>query len=266
MTQDLLASIDDGIATLTMNRPDSRNALSRDMVLAMHAALAAHAIDPAVRLVILTGAGQAFCAGGDVKGFAKAATGAAAAMPFDQRVTDLRMRMEVVRLLHEMPKPTLAVIPGAAAGAGLSLALACDLRLAADNAKLTTAFAKVGLSGDFGGSYFLSHLVGASKARELYFTGRVVPADEALQIGLVHRVAPAAELATAAREWALELAALPTVALGYMKRNLNLGMRASLSDLLDAEAVHMVRTFDTEDHKAAAAAFVDKRKPQFRGC
>lgn len=248
-----------------MNRPDSRNALSRDMVQEMHATLMRHATDPAIRLVVLTGAGKAFCSGGDVKGFAQVASGAVAPMPFDQRVNDLRMRMEVSRLLHEMPKPTLAVIPGAAAGAGLSLALACDLRLASDDARLTTAFARVGLSGDFGGSYFLSHLVGASRARALYFTGRVVPADEALQLGMVDRVVPAAELADAARQWALELAAQPTVALGYMKRNLNLGLRASLSDVLDAEAVHMVRTFETEDHKAAAAAFVDKRKPQFSG-
>ncbi|MCP5261647.1 MAG: enoyl-CoA hydratase, partial [Rhodoferax sp.] len=130
---------------------------------------------------------------------------------------------------------------------------------------VTTAFSRVGLSGDFGGSYFLSHLVGASRARELFFTGRTVEADEALRLGLVDRVAPAAELEQAARQWAQELAALPTVALGYMKRNLNLGLRASLSDVLDAEAVHMVRTFDTEDHKAAAAAFVDKRKPAFTG-
>jgi len=157
------------------------------------------------------------------------------------------------------------VIPGPAAGAGLSLALACDLRMAADDAKLTTAFARIGLSGDFGGSYFLSHLVGASRARELYFTGRVVLANEALQMGLVDRVAPPDQLTAAALQWAQELASLPTVAVGYMKRNLNLGMRASLSDVLDAEAIHMVRTFDTEDHKGAAAAFVDKRQPRFDG-
>lgn len=265
MTQDLLSSIDNGIATLTMNRPASRNALTREMLQDMLAALTEYSTDPAVRLVVLTGKGQAFCSGGDVKDFAQVAAGAVAPMGFDQRVADLRLRSEVVRLLHEMPKPTLAVIPGPAAGAGLSLALACDLRLAADSAKLTTAFARVGLSGDCGGSYFLSHLVGASRARELYFTSRVVPADEALQLGLVDRVAPAAELNLAARQWAQELAALPTVALGYMKRNLNLGMRSSLSDVLDAEAVHMVRTFDTEDHKAAAAAFVEKRTPRFNG-
>ena len=265
MTQELLESIENGIATLTMNRPEARNALTSDMMYGLVEALPRLALDPAVRLVVLTGAGKAFCSGGDVKSFAKRAAGTEVQMSFDQRVNDVRARMEVSRYLHEMPKPTLAVIPGAAAGAGLSLALACDMRIAADDAKLTTAFAKIGLAGDFGGSYFLNHLVGAAKARELYFTGRVVLADEALQMGMVNRVAPAAQLAEAARAWAQELAALPTVAIGYMKRNLNLGLRASLSDVLDTEAIHMIRTFETEDHKGAAAAFVEKRAPHFKG-
>jgi 2-(1,2-epoxy-1,2-dihydrophenyl)acetyl-CoA isomerase len=173
--------------------------------------------------------------------------------------------MEVARWLHEMPKPTLAVIPGAAAGAGLSVALACDLRIAADDAKLTTAFSKIGLSGDFGGSYFLNYLVGAAKAREMYFTGQVISGAEGARIGLVNRAVPAAQLAEAARAWAAELAALPTVAVGYMKRNLNTGLRGSLSDVLDAEAIHMIRSFETEDHKGAAVAFVEKRPPSFHG-
>jgi 2-(1,2-epoxy-1,2-dihydrophenyl)acetyl-CoA isomerase len=164
-----------------------------------------------------------------------------------------------------MPKPTLAVIPGPAAGAGFSLAVACDLRIAADDAKFTTAFSKIGLSGDFGGSYFLNHLVGAAKARELYFTGAVVAGDEALRIGLVNRTVPAAQLAGAAAAWAAELAALPTVAIGYMKRNLNAGLQGTLAQVLDAEAIHMIRTFETDDHKGAAAAFVEKRAPQFNG-
>ena len=265
MTQDLLESTANGITTLTMNRPQARNAFTRDMIEAMAEALPRLAANPAVRLVVLTGAGEAYCAGGDVKSFARSATGAPALMSFDQKVTDLRERMEVSRWLHEMPKPTLAVIPGAAAGAGLSLALACDLRIACDDAKLTTAFSKIGLSGDFGGSYFLNHLVGAAKAREMYFTGEVLRGSEAQRIGLVNRAVPAAQLAAAASAWAAELAALPTVALGYMKRNLNTGLRGSLGDVLDAEAIHMVRTFETDDHKGAAAAFVDKRAPQFAG-
>jgi 2-(1,2-epoxy-1,2-dihydrophenyl)acetyl-CoA isomerase len=265
VTQDLLETIENGIATLTMNRTAARNALSREMMVALGEALPRLAADARVRLVVLTGAGNAFCSGGDVKGFARSAAGAPVTATFDQKVTDLRARMEVSRWLHEMPKPTLAVIPGPAAGAGLSLALACDLRIAADDAKLTTAFSRIGLSGDFGGSYFLNHLVGAAKARELYFTGQVLRGDEAQRIGLVNRAVPAAELADAARAWAAELAALPTVAIGYMKRNLNTGLRASLSDVLDAEAIHMVRTFETDDHKGAAAAFVDKRAPTFDG-
>jgi 2-(1,2-epoxy-1,2-dihydrophenyl)acetyl-CoA isomerase len=266
MTQDLLETVDGGIATLTMNRPDSRNALSRAMMVGLAEALQRLALDPAVRVVVLTGAGRAFCSGGDVKGFAQRAAGTAGDEPtFDQKVTDLRARMEAVRWLHEMPKPTLAVIPGPAAGAGLSIALACDLRIAADDAKLTTAFSRIGLSGDFGGSYFLSQLVGASKARELYFTGRVVLADEALRLGMVDRVAPHDQLAQAAAGFARELVSLPTVAVGYMKRNLNVAQRGSLSDTLDAEAIHMLRTFETDDHKGAARAFVDKRAPSFSG-
>jgi 2-(1,2-epoxy-1,2-dihydrophenyl)acetyl-CoA isomerase len=265
MTQDLLESTDAGITTLTMNRPDSRNAFSRDMLEALATALPRLAVDPTVRLVVLTGTGTAFSAGGDVKGFAKLAAGEAAVMSFDTRVTHLRQLMDISRWLHEMPKPTLAVIPGPAAGAGLSLALACDMRMAADDAKLTTAFSKIGLSGDFGGSFFLNHLVGTAKARELYFTGQVVRGDEAARIGLVNRAVPAAQLAAAASAWAAELAALPTVAIGYMKRNLNTGLRAGLAEVLDAEAIHMVRSFETADHKGAAAAFVEKRAPQFSG-
>ena len=265
MTQDLLETIDGGIATLTMNRPQARNALTREMMLALGEALPRLANDPSVRLVVLTGTGEAFCSGGDVKGFARNVAGAPVTQSFDQKVTDLRARMEASRWLHEMPKPTLAVIPGPAAGAGLSLALACDLRIAADDAKLTTAFSKIGLSGDFGGSYFLNHLVGAAKAREMYFTAQVLRGDEAARIGLVNRAVPSAQLAEAARAWAAELAALPTVAIGYMKRNLNTGLRASLSDVLDAEAIHMIRTFETDDHKGAAVAFVDKRAPTFAG-
>lgn len=265
MHQELLTQVEDGIATVTLNRPASRNALTPQVAHAMRDILTAYSIDPAIRLVVVTGAGDAFCAGGDVKAQAQVAAGTQAPMGFDQRVADLRLCMEVSRLLHEMPKPTLAVLPGPAAGAGLSLALACDLRLASDNAKLTTAFSRIGLSGDFGGSYFLSHLVGAARARELYFSARMLGAQEALQLGLLDRVVPAAQLGQAAQEWARELAALPTVAIGYMKRNLNLAQRAPLSDVLDAEAVHMVRTFQTEDHKAAVVAFVEKRAPRFDG-
>jgi 2-(1,2-epoxy-1,2-dihydrophenyl)acetyl-CoA isomerase len=265
MTPELEETFADGIATLTLNRPASRNSLTTEILFELAQAMPRLAQDPAVRLVVLTGKGGAFCAGGDVKGFANRAADSSNAPTFEQSAQTLRARMEVSRWLHEMPKPTLAVISGPAAGAGLSLALACDMRIAADEAKLTTAFSKVGLSGDFGGSYFLTQILGAAKAREMYFTAEVILGKEAARIGLVNRSVPGEQLAQAAADYARELASLPTIAVGYMKRNLNAAMQNSLSEVLDLEATHMIRTFETHDHKAAAVAFVEKRAPQFEG-
>jgi 2-(1,2-epoxy-1,2-dihydrophenyl)acetyl-CoA isomerase len=250
-----------------MNRPEARNAMSGEMMGALKAAVDRVAIDPAVRCVVLTGAGGAFCSGGDVKGQARAASerGSGQRVSVPARVHGLRSGMELSRLLHEMPKPTLAVIPGPAAGAGLSLALACDLRIALDTAKLTTAFSKVGASGDFGGSYFLPRLVGAAKAREMYFMADVILGQEACELGLVNYAYPAETFENEARQLAARLAALPTIAVGYMKRNLNAADSAGLSQVLDLEAEHMVRTMMTEDHARAAQAFVEKRPPVFEG-
>ena len=267
MTDQLIETHDDGIATLTMNRPEARNALTGEMQAGLAEAIPRLAADPDVRLVVLTGAGGAFCAGGDVKGFAAQAdsrgSGGGGEFNLEQRAIGLRQASEVCRWLHEMPKPTLAVIPGPAAGAGLSIALACDLRIAADDAKLTTAFSKVGLAGDYGGSYFLTQLVGAAKARELYFTADVITGREALGLGIVNKAVPADELVAVAHAYAHYLAGLPTLAIGYMKKNLNAAQTGTLSQVLDVEATHMVRTMMTEDHKAASAAFVAKQKPVF---
>src|SRR5580704_5211226 len=270
MTDHLIETFEDGVATLTMNRPEARNALSGPMGSALSEAVQRHGADPKTRVLVLTGAGGSFCAGGDVKGFAAdtsrgAGVGQGQGPSFEQRVAGLRSGMEVVRWLHEMPKPTLAVIPGAAAGAGLSLALACDLRIAAEGAKMTTAFSKVGLAGDYGGSWFLSQLVGAAKVRELYFMADVITGAEAAALGIVNKAVPAEELPEVAAAYARRLAGLPTVAIGYMKRNLNVATHSTLSELLDLEATHMVRTMMTEDHAAAAKAFVEKRPPVFAG-
>ncbi len=270
MTDQLIETQEDGVATLTMNRPDARNALTGEMQNALSEAIGRLAADPTVRAVVLTGAGAAFCAGGDVKGFAADTSRGGDAKPgagfnMEQRVAGLRKAMDVVKILYEMPKPTLAVIPGPAAGAGLSLALACDLRIATNTAKLTTAFSKVGLAGDYGGSYFLSHLVGAAKVRELYFTADVITGAEAFALGIVNKAVPAEDLATVAAEYARRLAGLPTIAVGYMKRNLNAAAHATLSEVLDLEAMNMVRTMMTDDHKAASLAFVEKRAPVFAG-
>ncbi len=259
MTDQLIETVADGVATLTMNRPEARNALTGAMGSALSEAVRRLGADPSVRVVVLTGAGGAFCAGGDVKGFAadtsRGPSAGGGGVNVEQRVAGLRSGMEVVKWLHEMPKPTLAVIPGAAAGAGLSLALACDLRIACDTAKLTTAFSKVGLAGDYGGSYF----------RELYFTADVITGAQALALGIVNKSVPAEDLPQAAADYARYLAGLPTVAIGYMKRNLNVAQHATLSEVLDLEAMNMVRTMMTEDHKAAAMAFVEKRAPSFAG-
>ncbi len=271
MTEHLLETFEDGVMTLTMNRPEARNAMSGPMMLAMEEAVPRAARDPKVRCLVLTGAGGAFCAGGDVKGFARQATGTSrsggGALPptLEQKAYGLRQAMELSRLLHEMPKPTLAVIPGAAAGGGLSLALACDLRFALDTAKLTTAFSKIGASGDYGGSYFLPWLVGAAKARELYFTADVITGAEAYAIGMVTRVASAERFDAESRAYAKYLASLPTLAIGLMKKNLNAAQNGTLSDVFDLEANHMMRAFETEDHKASTQAFVNKQPPVFKG-
>jgi 2-(1,2-epoxy-1,2-dihydrophenyl)acetyl-CoA isomerase len=269
MTDHLIETFDDGVATLTMNRPEARNALTGEMQAALSEAIPRLAADPKVRVIVLTGTGGAFCAGGDVKGFAasaeKSKAGGGSPFAFEARVHGLRSGMDVVRLIHEAPKPTLAVIPGPAAGAGLSLALACDLRIAADDAKLTTAFSKVGLAGDYGGSYFLTHLVGAAKARELYFTADVILGSEAARLGIVNKSVPRDELPEAAAAMARRLAGLPTLAIGYMKRNLNAAQHATLAEVLDLEATNMVRTMTTEDHKAASLSFVRKEQPVFSG-
>ena len=168
MSQDLLETVKDGVAVLTMNRPDRLNALSGEMLDTMLEALPRLADDPNVGCIVLTGAGRGFCAGGDVKAMAEGREMSGDTL--EERAQGLRSKMETSRWLHEMPKPTIAMVRGAAAGAGLSLALACDLRIAGESAKFGTAFARVGYSGDFGGSYYLTQLVGTAKARELYYT------------------------------------------------------------------------------------------------
>jgi 2-(1,2-epoxy-1,2-dihydrophenyl)acetyl-CoA isomerase len=260
---DLLESIKDGVAVLTLNRPDRLNAMSTPMLDALLQALPRLADDEAVGAVVLTGAGRAFCAGGDVKAMAAGREMEGASL--EARAQGLRRRMEVSRWLHEMPKPTIAMVRGAAAGAGLSLALACDLRVAADTARFATAFARVGYSGDFGGSWFLTQLVGTAKARELYYTADIVDAAQALALGLVNRVVPEARLEDEALALARRLASGPRVALRYMKRNMNAAETNTLSEHLDLEAWHHTRCGATEDHREATTAFVEKREPVFRG-
>ncbi|RYF32014.1 MAG: enoyl-CoA hydratase [Comamonadaceae bacterium] len=265
-TPDLLASLEAGVLTLTLNRPEARNAMSREMNQALQKQLAAAEFDAAVKCIVLTGAGKGFCAGGDVKGMASSGDGTVGAQTIDQAIHVQRVNQrETAGRLFKMPKPTIAALPGAAAGAGLALALACDLRIMASTAIMTTAFARVGFSGDYGGTYFMTQLVGAAKARQLYFLSERVSADEALRLGLTNWVCAPEELADRAREIALRLASGPTVAYRYMKENLNRAMAGDVDDCLDLEATHHIHCGQTEDHREASRAFVEKREPVFTG-
>lgn len=263
MSDDLQERITEGVAVLTLNRPERLNAFSGAMLERLLESLPRLAADPAIGTVVITGAGRAFCAGGDVKAMAEGREFADGSL--EDKAQALRARMEVSRWLHEMPKPTIAMVRGAAAGAGLSIALACDLRVAGQSARFATAFARVGYSGDFGGSYFLTLLVGTAKARELYYTADIVDAPQALALGLVNRVVPDDRLEEETMALATRLARGPRVAYRYMKRNMNAAETASLVQMLDLEAWHHTRTGQTDDHREAAKAFVEKREPMFRG-
>ena len=240
-TQDLLVRVQDGVAVLTMNRPERRNALSPAMLEALGRALEEAEENDDVACVVLTGAGGAFCAGGDVKAMAE---GNGAEMDYDALVAVQRRSQRATSgRLHAMPKPTIAALPGAAAGAGLALALACDLRIAARSAVLTTAFARVGLAGDYGGTWFLTRLVGSARARELYFLSERLSAEEAERLGIINRVVDDGRLEEAALAVAARLAAGPRIALGYMKENLNRAENGDeLGECMDLEATHHLRT------------------------
>ena len=267
-TEDLLAEIDNGVAVITMNRPDRRNAFSPAMVSALGAVLAQVETDEAVGCVVLTGAGGAFCAGGDVKGMAapRQADGAGAGRSLDAAIHRQRLNQRATSgRLWGMPKPTIAAIGGPAAGAGLSLALACDLRYAVPGAVLTTAFARVGFAGDYGGTWFLTRLVGSGKAKELYYFSERLSAEDAARLGIVNAIFPSADFEREVMTRARRLAEGPSVAYRYMKENLNRAVAGELGDCMDLEVTHHVHTGLTEDHREAAQAFVDKREPRFRG-
>jgi len=266
-TKELLADLDNGVLTLTLNRPEARNAMSGAMTIALADQLADAELNPAVKVIVLTGAGKGFCAGGDVKGMAAGGKGTATDNTLDGRIHQQRINQRnTAGKLYSMPKPTIAALPGAAAGAGLSLALACDLRIMVDNAIMTTAFARVGFSGDYGGTFFMSQLIGTAKARQLYFLSERVSAEEALALGLTNWVCESNQLTAKTKEIATKLAAGPTIAYRYMKENFARAMSSGdVNDCLDLEATHHMHCGQTEDHRNATKAFVEKREPVFQG-
>jgi len=249
------------VATITLNRPDAKNALTMDMKEALYVLVRDLERDNEVGCLVLTGAGSAFSAGGDTKKMQK--EGKPPVMADRQR--QLRWEHELPRMLHRSSKPTIAALPGAAAGAACSLALACDLRIASEDAFLVTSFAKLGLSGDYGGSWFMTKLVGPAKAREIYFTSDRVDAATCLELGLFNRVVPKEALAEETFTLAAKIAAGPPIALRYMKANLNRALEEDLETCLRYEADRMVRGAQSEDYTEAVAAFAEKRAPRFRG-
>ena len=265
-TPELLARLEDGVAVLTLNRPEVRNALSDTLSPALRRTFAALAEDRRVRAVLLTGAGKAFCAGGDVKGMG---SGAARPDPLPTRqevIADQTERQRALTgALYALPQPTLAALPGPAVGAGLSIALACDLRIAAESAFVSTGFARVGLSGDYGASFFLTQLVGTARARELFFSSERVDAARCEALGIVNRVVADDQLQAEAMGWARRLAAGPTATFARMKVNLDRALREDLPACLAGEAEGTVATAQTADHKEAVRAFVEKREPRFKG-
>lgn len=270
----ILTSLDDGILTISLNNPSVRNALSQPMGAQLQRELRDAANDPGVRVVILTGVGESFCAGADVSklGVLDPADRVMAKYAddpimqgFEQRSLRIRSNADTATLLHAMGKPTIAMVRGPAAGAGMSMAIACDFRIASETAFFTTAFSRIGASGDLGCAYYLMQLVGPTKARELLMLSDKVDAAEAQRIGLVSKVVADADLLAETMAFARRLADGPPVAIRYIKSNLIAAEGINMDAYLEQEARHMLRCFQTDDSKEAIAAFKDKRAPVFKG-
>ncbi len=258
----ILTSVQDRVATLTLNRPDRMNALNPDLLEQSITALRAWSDDPAVAVVVITGAGRAFCAGGDISGMAKAN---ATPLTVEQQVDRMYRIHEISWLLYSMPKVTIASVNGFAMGAGLSVCLACDLRIASDQAKFGTAYSKIAYGGDFGITWLLTHYAGAAKAKELLFFADAIDAPEAYRIGLLNRMVAAESLAAETQALARRVAEGPLVSFRYQKANVNAAATTDFRAMLDREAETHIRCGQTEDHKEGVSAFLEKRPPKFQG-
>src|ERR1700736_2757135 len=249
-------TVEDRVGTLTFDRPEKLNALGGELLAGSVEFLKKCSRDPDVGAVVVTGSGRAFCAGGDVS-----AMGHDTGETLEQSIDRLREWQEISWLLYNMPKVTIAAVNGFAMGAGLGVCLACDLRIASDQAKFGTAYAKVGFGGDFGTTWLLTHYVGAPKAKELMFLGDTVEAAEAHRIGLVNRVVAHDQFESEVTAWAARIAAGPLTSFRYMKANVNLATHTDFRALLDREAETHLRCGQTEDHKEGVRAFLEKRAP-----
>lgn len=261
-TSELLCEIRGGVALITLNRPEARNALSDRLTPALRRMIKQCGDDPKVGSLLITGSGNAFCAGGDVKGMG--GNSGKAEVPIEARVADLRVKQRTLTgTLVAVRKPTVAALPGPAAGAGLALALACDMRIASESAIMTTGYARIGLTGDYGIAWLLTRLAGTARARELMFLSEKIDARRCKSLGLVNRVVPDTELREIALALAKSLAEGPSMALARMKDNLDHALTSDILTSMDQEAENMVQAARTSDHKEAVRAFLDKRKPIF---
>ncbi|MEP4196217.1 MAG: enoyl-CoA hydratase-related protein [Aliishimia sp.] len=261
-TDHVLCDITGPIATVTLNRPEKRNAFGPEMLTGLTRALDLTSMNDTVRVVVLTGSGTVFCAGGDMAGMG----GNGADAPMDEKVRALTEMQEAATLtLFHHPKPVIAVLPGVAAGAGMSLALACDLRIAVEGAGFVPAFGAIAASGDFGGSWLLPKLIGPARAKEIYFTGRRVDTAEAAALGLFNRVVSTEALNATVQATATHIAAQAPIALRNMKANHNLAMATDLKTTMEQEAKNMMQCLHTQDHIDAVQAFFAKEKPVFHG-
>jgi len=262
MTGPVLLDVRESVATVILNRPDRLNAMNDDLLDMLVEVLEDVGSNPSVAAVVLTGAGRAFCAGGDLAAMASAAEGEPSV---EHKITGLRRHMRAAELLREMSAVTIAAVNGACAGAGLALAAAADLRIAADSAVFRTAFLSAGMSGDFGGTWSLTQLLGAGKARELYLCDERIPAREAERIGLVGSVVADDELAETAAKRASSFAAAAPLARIGIKANLNEAVHVSFAESLQHEAERHIRCARSDDAAEAGRAFLERRAPVFSG-
>jgi enoyl-CoA hydratase/carnithine racemase len=265
-TDQLLLELRDRVATLTLNRPQARNAMTPELTGALRKAIAWAATEPEVGVLLITGAGSAFCSGADVKAMGRGASGSAERPSAESQFQEMRARHhEISGALQRMRKPSIAALPGPAAGAGMAIALACDLRIAAESAFLSTAYARIGLSGDYGIAWLLTRVVGPARARELMLTAERVGAEKAERIGLVNRVVADEALEAEAFALARQLAHGPQIAFAYMKDNLDEALAIDHGMAIDREADRLLKARSTEDHREAVRAFAEKREPEFSG-
>ncbi len=265
-TDQLIVDLHDRVATITMNRPGARNALSPELTGAFQRAIVWADQCDQVGAIIVTGAGSAFCSGGDVKAMGRANGPQSTPPSTEKQFQDLVKRhRRLGGALYRLRKPTIAVLPGAAAGAGMAIALACDMRIASPKAFLSTGYARIGLSGDYGISWLLTRVIGPAKARQLMLTSERVPADVALQIGLVNEVVDENKLHEAANVLATKLANGPAAAIAYIKDNLDEALSIDHATAIEREADRLLKARSTNDHREAVRAFAEKREPNFTG-